>query len=65
MATAKKAGSVEHKVLPSGDHAIGLELDGVFVPFAQLDGNYVQGLIESGKSPEAKAAAGDSEGGGE
>lgn len=65
MATAKKEGGLEHRVLPSGDHAIGLELDGVFVSFAQLDGNYVSGLIASGKSPEAKAAAGESEGGGE
>lgn len=62
MADTKKGGGVEHKVLPSGDHAIGVELEGVFVPFASLDGNYVAGLVESGKSPEAAAAASESEG---
>lgn len=65
MATSKKEATVTHSNLPNGDHAIGVELDGVFVPFAQLDKNYVEGLIASGKSPEAKAAAGDTEEGGE
>ena len=62
MTTSKKEGSVEYQVLPGGDHAIGVVREGVFVPFAQLDANYVAGRVESGKSPEAQAAAEDEKG---
>lgn len=64
MASPKSEPMVSLKSLPNGDMAIGAELDGVFVPFAQLDGNYVQALIEAGKSPEALAASGGANGGG-
>lgn len=65
MAPAKSESAVEHHVLPNGDHGIGPTIDGVFVPFAQLDANYVHSLVEAGKSPEAKAAAGGDTGGDE
>ena len=65
MASSSKTPDVLHKVLPSGDHALGIEIDGVFVPFVQKDGAYIASLAEAGKSPEAEAAADDEKGGGE
>jgi hypothetical protein len=50
-------GSVSHRVNADGSHSIGATVDGVFVPFASLDGAYVADRVEAGKSPEAEAAA--------
>jgi hypothetical protein len=63
MAPSKSEPMVSLKALPNGDMAIGAELDGVFVPFAQLDAIYVQALIQAGKSPEAQSASGGANGG--
>ena len=65
MATSKKDPEVTYGVLPGGDHAIGVTIDGVFVPFASLDPDYVQGRVESGKSPEAQGASDGENGGSE
>ena len=65
MATKTSGPAVTHKVLPGGSEAIGAVIDGVFVPFAQLDSDYVKGLVETGKSEEYKAAYPDGEGEGE
>lgn len=62
MAPAKSESAVTHQVLPNGDHGIGPTIDGVFVPFAVKDPAHVATLVEAGKSPEAKAAAGGDSG---
>ena len=58
MAASKSAsGDVKHVVDANGDHHIGVEHDGVFVPYATVAATTIADRVEAGKSPEAKAAA--------
>lgn len=67
MATTKDSGpSVTYQVdSQSGQHSLGVKLDGVFVPFVSLEGHYVKSLVEAGHSPEAQEANGTTSGGDE
>lgn len=62
MTTQAKDGGVSHQVNADGTHSIGVTLDGVFVPFATLEGAYVKSLADAYNSPEAKDARGESTG---
>ena len=58
MAESKSSsGGVEHRVDSDGNHHVGVEHEGVFVPFATRDAVDFADRVEAGKSPEAQAAA--------
>ena len=62
MTAKKDEGAVTHEVLPDGSHAIGVTVNGAFVPFVKMEGAYVQSLVTAYNSSEAKDARGESDG---
>lgn len=62
-ASGKAAGDyAEHVENPDGSHSIGITVDGAFVPFVTVDSVTVADRVAAAKSPEAKEAAGETEG---
>ena len=62
MTAKKDEDAVTHEVGPDGSHAIGVTINGAFVPFVKLEGAYVQSLVTAYNSAEAKDARGDNDG---
>lgn len=62
MATGKaEEGAVSYRENPGDTVSIGVTVGGSFVPFVTLEGAYVRSLAEAAKSPEAKAASGETD----
>lgn len=51
--------SIEYQQDSDGNHHIGVTVDKVFIPFASRSAVDMADRVEAGKSPEAKAAAGE------
>jgi hypothetical protein len=54
---------VTHRVTDDGTHQIGIEDDGVFVPFATLDEARFNQLKQAGENEPGREAAEEPEGG--
>lgn len=55
--------TVKHEVSEDGTHAIGVEVDGVFVPFASHSGARIEQLVENAKTRGEQAKDEDGKGG--
>jgi hypothetical protein len=49
--------NVEHRVTEDGTHEIVVSVDGYYVPFARLDANRVEQLVENAAGRDDKAKA--------